>query len=152
MIKRIIYILLSLLFLFIIYTMSSTGFFRTIEDVREYEVHKEIGLWGAEDITISRTDSFAIISSTKRNSYPPVGEERGDLYFMDLKNEDFEVQKLTGHVDRYFAPHGISIFQTSDSTYQVAVINHTEGGHAIELFQLQNGCLLYTSPSPRDRG
>lgn len=123
--------------------MYSTGFFRKIEDIRQYEVHKEIALWGAEDITISRTDSFAIISSTKRNTYPPEEEERGDLYFMDLKNEDFEVQKLTGDITRAFAPHGISLFQTSDSTYQLAVISHPGEGHAIELFKLQNGQLTF---------
>ena len=123
--------------------MSTTGFFRTIEDVRQYEMHKEIVLWGAEDITVSQTDSFAIISSTKRNSYPPEDVERGDLYFMDLKNEEFEVRKLTGDIDRYFAPHGISIFKTSDSTHQVAAINHTDTGYAIELFQLQNGQLTF---------
>ena len=141
--RRILFILLGLILLFAFYTMNSTGFFRNIEEVNQYQIHQKIALWGAEDITISRSDSFAIISSTKRNTFPAEEQERGDLYFMDLKNEPFKVQKLTGDITRSFAPHGISIFQTSDSTYKVAAINHTEEGHSIEIFQLKNEQLTF---------
>lgn len=123
--------------------MVSTGFFRNIEEIRKYEVYKKIPLWGAEDITISRTDSFAIISSTKRNTFPAVEEERGDLYFMDLKNENFEFKKLTEDITRAFAPHGISLFKISDSSYQIAAINHTLDGHSIEIFRLENEQLTF---------
>ncbi len=83
--KRILYAALILLLLFVANIFISTGSFRTIENNFDGEIIEKINIAGAEDITISKKDSFAIISSTARNKFPNTKQEIGGLYFLDLK-------------------------------------------------------------------
>jgi arylesterase/paraoxonase len=140
-------ILLLALFLILLAVVAhdfiSTGLLRTVENHFDGEVVKEIGLAGAEDITVSATDSFAIISATARGVYPPKETEKGGLYLMELKSGNFIVKHLTRDFQGPFAPHGISMFK-HDSTYTIAAINHTEHGHSIEFFELVGEELTHT--------
>lgn len=140
--KRIIYASLILLVLFVANIFISTGFLRTIENKFDGEILKKINIVGAEDITISRKDSFAIVSSTARNHFPNTKEEVGGLYFIDLKNDDFEPIHITKNFKKPFAPHGISIFQ-KDNITTIAVINHTLKGEFIEIFSLNGTQLIH---------
>lgn len=143
--KKSVKFLILFIFLIIIFVANifvSTGYFRTIENTFSGEIVKQIELPGAEDITISHQDSFAIISSTKRGVYPPEENEVGGLYFMDLKTQEFNVIPLTSFFKKPFAPHGISIKKLNDS-YKVMAINHTLKGHSIEVFNLKNNQLTH---------
>ena len=142
LLKRITVIIISLIVLFAIYIFVSTGFFRAINNRFDGEILKTIDLPGAEDITISSSDDFALISSTKRGHFPPTKEEHGGIYYMDLNNEDLEVIKLTNDFQASFAPHGISIFK-KDSTHKVIAVNHTPDGHSLEVFTLKNKMLNF---------
>ena len=133
--KRILFAVFILLALFIGNIFMSTGYFKTIKNNFDGEILKEINIAGAEDITISKKDSFAIISATARNSTSNIGQELGGLYFMDLKSDTFKPIHLTKNFKKPFAPHGISIFQ-KDSTTTIAAINHTTNGDFIEIFSL----------------
>ena len=133
--KRIILLLLAFLMIYIGYILTSTGFFRSIEPKFDGDILKAVAIKGAEDITISQIDSFALISSTERMIYPPTEEEKGGLYFMSLKSAEYEPIPLTENFDKPFAPHGISMFK-KDSTYVVMAVNHTNGSHSIEVFEL----------------
>lgn len=140
--KKFFFAILILLLFFISHIFISTGFFRTIENKFDGEIYKKINIAGAEDITISRKDSFAIISATARNKFPNTKQEIGGLYYIDLKNEDFKPILLTENFKKPFAPHGISIFQ-KDSITTIAAINHTLQGEFIEIFSLINQQLIY---------
>jgi len=140
-IKFLIFMIL-LIVIFVANIFISTGYFRTIENHFKGEIVRRIEIPGAEDITVSVSDSFAIISSTKRGIYPPKEEETGGLYFMDLKNKDFSTTMLTSSFKKSFAPHGISMIK-EDSTYKILAINHTFEGHSIEVFNLQNKTLTH---------
>ena len=142
LLKRITIIIISMIVLFVIYVFVSTGFFRTINNHFDGEILKTIALPGAEDITISLSDEFALISSTKRGHFPPAQEEHGGLYYMDLNDENFEVKKLTDDFKASFAPHGISMFK-KDSTYRVIAVNHTPQGHSLEVFNLKDKVLSF---------
>ncbi|SUZ64889.1 uncharacterized protein METZ01_LOCUS17743 [marine metagenome] len=133
--KRVLLSIFVLLILFIINIFWSTGFFRAIENKFEGEIFKKINLTGAEDISISKIDSFAIISSTNRKSFPNTEQETGGLYFLDLKNKNYDPIHLTENFKKPFAPHGISIFK-KDSVNVIAAINHTKEGEFIEIFEL----------------
>ena len=133
--KRVLLSIFVLLILFIINIFWSTGFFRAIENKFEGEIFKKINLTGAEDISISKIDSFAIISSTNRKSFPNTEQETGGLYFLDLKTKNYDPIHLTENFKRPFAPHGISIFK-KDSVNVIAAINHTKEGEFIEIFEL----------------
>jgi len=140
LVKKFVLILIILIVIFVANIFISTGFFRTIENKFEGELVKKIALKGAEDITVSVIDSFAIVSSTDRGNFPPLEEEIGGLYFLDLKSGNFNIKPLTEAINKPFAPHGISMFK-KDSTYRVAAINHTSKGHSIEVFTLNGGKL-----------
>ncbi len=141
--KRILLIAFVLLIAFIAHIFISTGYFRAIENSFDGELVKSIALPGAEDITVSHIDSFAIVSSTKRGSYPTKKEEKGGLYLMELTSKEFKISPLTSSFTKSFAPHGISMIK-KDSTYKIMAINHTVNGHSIEVFNLINKTLTYT--------
>lgn len=139
-IKRKFYILLGLIViigLYVFYIFSSTGYFRTIENKFEGEILKKVNLKGAEDIIVCHKDSFAIVSSTDRANFPNLEQEKGDLYFIDLRSTNFKALNLTKDFKKPFAPHGISIYK-KDSIYTIAAINHTKEGEFIEFFKLIN--------------
>ena len=140
--KKVLFFLALLFFIFIANIFISTGYFRTIENKFDGEIVKRIEIPGAEDITVSLSDSFAIVSSTKRGIYPPKEEETGGLYFMNLKGQDFRTTLLTSTFSKPFAPHGISMIK-NDSTYKIMAISHTLKGHSIEVFNLQNKKLTH---------
>lgn len=142
-VKKILLIAFFVLFSVVAYDFISTGLFRTVENHFDGETVMEIGLKGAEDITISTTDSFAVISSTARGDYPPKEPEKGGLYLMELKSGNYVVKHLTHNFQGSFAPHGISMFK-HDSTYTIAAINHSDDGHSIEFFELAGEELTHT--------
>jgi len=140
LIKKIVVVVLLLVLAFIANIFITTGYFRTIENKFEGEILKKIKISGAEDITISQIDSFAIISATARKTIPRTENEKGGLYYLDLKNKAYTPILLTAVLKIPFAPHGISMLKR-DSTYTVVVVNHTLTGHSLEVFKL-NGLRL----------
>lgn len=130
------------LLIFITHVFISTGYFRTIENKFEGELVKKIILAGAEDITVSISDEFALISSTARKKLPSTEEEFGGLYYLDLINNNYTIKKLTGEFKKPFAPHGISMLKT-DSTYKIIAVNHTPNGHTLEVFRLKDETLSF---------
>ena len=119
--KKISIIILVILGLSIFNIFWSTGYFRIIENKFEGEILTKINIVGAEDITINHIDSFAIVSSTKRKAFPANEQEKGGLYYIDLKKIESEPILLTKDFNKPFAPHGISIFKT-DSITTIAVV------------------------------
>lgn len=139
--KRIVLVVLVLIVAFVTYTLVSTGFFRTVENKFNGVIEKKIALPGAEDIIVNEIDSIALISSTNRQVYPPVDEESGGLYIVELKSGEYKTTKLTTSLSKPFAPHGISMIK-KDSIYKVMAINHTLQGHSIEVFSLNDENLI----------
>ena len=134
-VKRVFLLFILLLLIFVGHVLISTGFFRTIEPTFDGKILKKVPIKGAEDITLIRSDSLAIISSTDRKIYPPTEKEQGGLFLIDLKTNEFTPLPLTGNFNQSFAPHGISFFK-KDSSFQVMAINHVQEEHSIEVFEL----------------
>lgn len=132
------YLLLIVLLLlaYVAHIFISTGYFRSIESNFDGKILSKIDLVGAEDIMVSRMDSFAIVSSTDRGVFPREAQEKGGLYLIDLRSNDFNVTHLTKGFNRSFAPHGISMFRR-DSIYTIAAISHTIEGEFVEFFKLK---------------
>ncbi|WNJ16955.1 hypothetical protein [Pontibacter sp. G13] len=136
--KRLSLFLLVVLVLFVAHTLISTGYFRSIVPTGKGRVVQTWQLAGAEDLTISYEDSFAIISATDR-----FADTQGGLYFMKLGDTFGDPVLLTGDFDGEFKPHGISMFPLDSARYQVMAVNHTEEGHSIEVFELYGDSLVY---------
>ena len=133
--KKVAILIFLFLIIFIAHIFISTGYFRSIDNKFDGEVVEKIMLDGAEDITISAQNGFALVSATARKNLPSNEEEFGGLHLIELNSEKYSVANLTTNFKESFAPHGISLFQT-DSTYKVLAINHTPKGHFIEEFKL----------------
>ncbi len=125
---------------YVLNILASAGVFRKLEYQTERAILKKVGLPGAEDIMVSYTDSFAIVSSTERSSFPRLEQEKGGLYLIDLKSDDYAPILLTEGFDRPFAPHGISMYRSGE-LYYITAINHTTSGEFIEKFRLSKGVL-----------
>jgi len=135
-------LLLLFLSLFIVYIFFSTGFFKTVENKFEGDILKRVPIVGAEDIMISTEDKFALISSTDRAHLIPESERQNGLYLIDLTDDSYTPIYLSGSFNKPFNPHGISFYK-KDSFYQVMAINHTDNGHFIEMFELNDKTLTH---------
>ena len=140
MLKKILIGLLILVLLaggYFLSIMSSTGFFRTIENQSWGEVHQEISLKGAEDFTIDYENELMIISAFDRAGERREEAPTGGLYVMDLSSEFFEPIRLDDGLGQGFHPHGIGLLKMDSTTYQLLVVNHQNGNHTIEQFELR---------------
>jgi len=142
--KRILLVLFCVLLIFVGHILISTGFFRTIEPQFDGSILKKVSVPGAEDITISRSDGFALISSTDRAARIHKRRKTGGLYLVDLEDSDYTPLKLNDQLKGLFWPHGISLFK-KDSSFQILAINHANRKHTIELFELMGKELKHMS-------
>jgi len=147
-------VLLVLLVVIVVYVMMSTGFFREIENRFDGKVISKIDIPGAEDFAISYDDDFLIISSDPRR-LDDNGEPRpGALYFMNLQDNSFTPELISGNFNKPLYPHGISMIKLDSAKYQLLVINHVpkdgivelnhlEKNHYIEVFELNGKQLTH---------
>ncbi|MEZ4885132.1 MAG: SMP-30/gluconolactonase/LRE family protein [Chitinophagales bacterium] len=144
--------LLFVLFVaFVVYTLHSTGYFRTIAPYMQGEIAQQIDLVGAEDMTISKDGNFMLISSDDRAATKKGRPKQGGIYWMDLKKEPFEVKLISGDFKQEFHPHGISLLQLDSTHYKLWVINHVEDKHSIEVFSLEGDSLKYLETLKDDK-
>ncbi len=141
-IVKIIGILLILILLLVLYVFITTGFFRTVENHSELDVAGMMILPGSEDMAISRSDSFLIISATDRKFYDPTDDFVNGLYLVDLKQPEWKPVLLSSSFQGEFNPHGISMIQTGE-IYQVVAINHTSEYHSVEVFTFDGSVLSH---------
>ncbi|MHA7129843.1 hypothetical protein [Algoriphagus namhaensis] len=145
--KKILLILLGLLIAiaaFVLHIFSSTGFFREISPKNDFgEVYGQIDLPGVEDIALARADSLLILSVDDRAVRLNGGTGQKGIFLIDLRNPGFEPVDLTADLDFPFFPHGISLYPIDSATYELAVINHVEGEHSVEMFHLAGKSLTH---------
>ena len=134
---------------FVFYTLSNAGFFRTLENSSDYSIAHIYDVVGAEDFAISRVDSFLLISSDDRAARITGGERKGGIYFLDLKTDKTAPKLISAGFGKPFFPHGISLVRIDSAQYKLFVINHVEGKHSVEIFQL-NGDQLTHEKTLRD--
>lgn len=131
------------LFVFIAHVLISTGFFRKINNTESYEIIAKIPLKGAEDFSISYSDSFLLISQDDRAARREGQAQQGNIFFLDLTDSgNFVPKNLTTAISIPFYPHGLSLHKLDSARYQVLVVNHAKG-HSIEQFELLGDSLIY---------
>lgn len=116
-------ILLSLLIVYALYILWTTGIFRNLEPYISRELVSRIPIAGAEDFAISRADSFLIVSSDDRAARRDGWNVVSGLYKVDLKSTELSFKRLTEDLSIPFYPHGISMIQLPDR-YRIWAINH----------------------------
>lgn len=135
-------VVIILLVSFVLYTFTSTGYFREVNNTDNYEIIAKIPMKGAEDFTISYTDKFMIVSQDDRAGRRDGKPSKGALYYLDLNSSQFNPIKLTSNYRFPFYPHGISMLKLDSAHYQLLVVNHAKR-HSIVKFELFGDSLVY---------
>ena len=136
-------ILFLIIIAYVFYIFYSTGFFRKVENSFAGTIEKQIELPGVEDMQISYEDNFILFSSDDRAGRRDGNKEKGHLYYMDLTNTMFQPVQLTTELKIPFYPHGISMIRIAVNRYRVYAVNHVDGIHSIEVFDLRNDSLTH---------
>ena len=140
--KYIIICLILGIFLFIINTLNDAGEFKSIVPHFDGECIQIPGVSGAEDI-LFLNNGMAIISCDNRRKTLARFSVQGSLYAYDINETSSKLTNLTSSLAMDFHPHGISVFENRNGKISLAVINHTQEGHFIEMFELQNNVLVH---------
>lgn len=146
MLKKILLSLLVLVLALVAYVysiLSSTGFFRDIENKSYGSLYQEIPLKGAEDLTIDYEEGLMVLSAFDRRGAVRRENPTGGIYMMNLNQEPFEAIRLEDGLGEGFHPHGISLFKVDSASYRLLVVNHQNGKHTLELFDLKEGLLAH---------
>ena len=135
--KKIFLFFFLVLATYILYTLSSIGAFRSIENQFKGKILAQIDIPSVEDITIDEAGHFAIFISydraAERDNEPfPTG-----IYSMNLQTKTFTPKLISGDFKKPLLPHGISLIQLDSNHHKLYVINHAEG-EFIEIFNLYN--------------
>lgn len=117
-------LLLLILIGFVIYVMTTTGFFRDIENQFDGEIIKKVAVPGAEDFAISYEDNFLIISSDPRRVDDKGALRPGALYVMDLQDKTHTPKIISQDFGKPLHPHGIFMMRLDSAEYKLWVINH----------------------------
>ena len=138
-----IVILLLALIGYVFYIFYSTGYFRSVENAFAGTIVQKVKRPGVEDMQISYADDFMLFSSDDRASRRDGNPKQGHLYYLDLTKPSFEPLPLTTDLKIPFYPHGISMVRTAEHAYRVYAVNHVDGRHSIEVFDLQQDRLTH---------
>ena len=138
-----IVILLLALIGYVFYIFYSTGYFRSVENTFAGTIVQKVKRPGVEDMQISYADDFMLFSSDDRASRRDGNPKQGHLYYLDLTKPSFEPLPLTTDLKIPFYPHGISMVRTAEHAHRVYAVNHVDGRHSIEVFDLQQDRLTH---------
>ena len=123
------------LLLYVGYILSSTGYFRTIENIGQEYIKKEVSIAGVEDITVDQANDLAIFISYDRAAERDGNPQKGGIFAMDLSQASMPVTELSNKITVDLLPHGISLKQMDSTRHRLWVANHADG-ESIEIFDL----------------
>jgi len=97
------------------------------------------GVVGAEDISFVPGSSIALVSGYDRRITQKGQDVNGGIFAYNLADKQFT--KISPPLTD-FRPHGISLYKMPNGQTRVFVINHSLGGHAVNIFDLINNKLV----------
>ncbi|MDX5298742.1 MAG: SMP-30/gluconolactonase/LRE family protein [Gammaproteobacteria bacterium] len=126
------------------YMLWLAGAFRVIEPQFDGDCRKIGGVVGAEDITIHPSGEYAYVSAYDRRAVMFHGADGGGaLYRYDLTQADARPVRLETPELPGLLPHGISLYRGEDGQETLFVINHANGQHSLEVFDIREGQLQH---------
>jgi arylesterase/paraoxonase len=118
-------------------TLHAAGYWREIEPHFSGSCRAVGGMPGPEDLTIHPRTGIAYVSSTDRRAVADGRPARGAIFGLDLAATAPAPVNLTPDADPDFAPHGLSLWVAPDGNDRLFVINHQDGRHTIEEFEIR---------------
>ena len=126
-------------------TYYDAGEFKEIKTSSKGKCQLISGVLSSEDIAIDRKTGIAFISSTDRrnrwSSHEKAGQ--GAIYGLDLNSPGSELIHFTANLTKEFNPHGIGLWRGEDGILLLFVVNHSGGGHFVEIFEQNGGNLIH---------
>lgn len=119
------------------------GHFKTLEPHFAGSCVEVDGIAGAEDITIHPKTGVAYLSAFDRRALGEGRPARGGIYAYDLDAASPRLVDLLSRADGSFHPHGISLSVGADGRETLLAVNHAEGRHTIEVYDLVDGRLSH---------
>ena len=126
-----------------VHLLWSTGQFKTLEPHFAGECTPITGVVGPEDITIHPQTGVAYISASDWRATAQGQPAKGAIYAYDLNYSTPELIRLTANAGADFHPHGISLYVGEKGQDALFVVNHEDGGHRIEIYDLREGQLAH---------
>jgi arylesterase / paraoxonase len=144
--KRIGFFLILLLIVigwWVVDLLIDTGQFKTLQPHFSGNCVEVAGISGPEDITIHPGKRIAYISSTDRRALDQGNPGRGAIFSYDLNQDHPKPVMLQHDFSGGFNPHGISLFVGEQGVDRLFVVNHFNGRHSIEVFQLADNRMIH---------
>lgn len=125
-------------------TFYDAGEFKTVSPHFNGQCKPTFGVLSSEDITIHPQSGLAFISSDDRRPWSQgVKGKQGAIIGYDLKEKTRPPSNLTQAFSQEFHPHGIGLFAGPDGSSRLFVVNHTQKGHFVEIFDYEAGRLIH---------
>jgi len=127
----------------LVHLLWSNGQFKTLDPHFAGKCKPITGVMGPEDITIHPETGMAYISATDRRAVIQGKPASGAIYAYDLNALTPELIRLRLNAGADFHPHGISLYVGEKGRDSLFVVNHEDGGHRIEIYDLRGGQLTH---------
>jgi arylesterase / paraoxonase len=125
-------------------TFYDAGEFKTISPHFSGQCQAISGVLSSEDITIDPRSGLAFISSDDRRPwFSGVKGKQGAIMGYDLREKTRPPANLTQDFSREFHPHGIGLFTGPEGGSRLFVVNHTQKGQFVEIFDYEAGRLIH---------
>jgi arylesterase/paraoxonase len=129
-------VVVALVGVWFVWLLDAAGEFRTLTPHFDGTCTPVTGLVGAEDITIHPRTGVAYLSSCDFRSVLGGRPARCSLYAYDLSTPSPRLVDVLPDADPGFRPHGLSLYVAPDGAATLFVINHADGRHAIEVYDV----------------
>jgi len=137
--------------------LDTAWHFRPIQPASPGACTAVSGVMGVEDIAIDPNTGRAFLSICDRRAVAEGKPAGGGIYTYDLNRPDAVPVRIDGGQVVDFQPHGIGLLIRENAAVALFVVNHGEGRHAVERFDLDgpglSGRKTFTAPalvSPND--
>ena len=126
-----------------VHLLWSAGQFKTLEPHYAGDCTPITGIVGPEDITIHPQTGVAYISASDWRAVTQGKPANGAIYTYDLNSIAPELIRLTAGAGGDFHPHGISLYVGENGQDSLFVVNHEDGRHRIEIYDLKDRQLIH---------
>lgn len=127
----------------VVFRLHSMWHFRSIDPVIPGDCTVVSGLVGVEDIVVDPHSGLAYLSVCDRRAVAAGQPANGGIWTYDLNDDEPVPLRLDGGPVDDFQPHGIDLLSGPSGAVSLFVVNHGQGRHAVERFDMNGRQLVH---------